>query len=76
MEKFYHQSHFHFSVELKFAKHANARTQSIFYCYFCQRRCVIICNCLKVRIVGKCFGGGVVRAVVVLVMVLLLRRWR
>ena len=38
---------FHFSVELKFAKHANARTQSVFYCYFCQRHCIIICNCLK-----------------------------
>jgi len=66
---------FHFSVELKFAKHANACTQSVFFLFFCQCCCLIIRNCLKVRIVGTCFGGGVVRALVVLVAVSLLWRW-
>ena len=39
----------------------------IFVCH-----CIIIHNCLKVRIVGKYFGGGVVCVLVVLVAVSLL----
>ena len=47
---------FHFSVELKFAKHANVRTQSVFLLLFLSG--ISVCSCVFLSPIGTDLLGG------------------